>query len=64
MTIILLLILISVFVAITFLLAFFWAVKSGQYEDTDSPSVRMLIEDSGKVKNKSKLKFDDKTTNR
>ena len=27
-----------------FLLSFIWAVKNGQYEDTFSPSVRMLFE--------------------
>jgi cbb3-type cytochrome oxidase maturation protein len=32
-------------VAGSFLGAFIWAVKSGQYEDTYSPSVRMLFED-------------------
>ena len=45
MNIIVILILISVLVAVTFLGAFYWAVKSGQFEDTDSPSVRMLIDD-------------------
>lgn len=45
MSIIILLILISVVVALTFLGAFYWAVKSGQFDDTDSPSVRMLIDD-------------------
>jgi len=39
------LILISVVVALTFLGAFYWAVKSGQFDDTDSPSVRMLMDD-------------------
>jgi cbb3-type cytochrome oxidase maturation protein len=45
MNIIVVLILISFVVALTFLGAFFWAVKSGQFEDTDSPAVRMLIDD-------------------
>lgn len=39
----------SVVIAISFLAAFFWSVKSGQYEDTYTPSVRMLFED-GSVK--------------
>jgi len=45
MTIIFLLIGISLLVALTFLGAFFWAVRSGQYEDDYTPSVRMLFEE-------------------
>ncbi|MBO2011273.1 cbb3-type cytochrome oxidase assembly protein CcoS [Hymenobacter negativus] len=45
MTIIFLLIGISLVVALTFLGAFLWAVRSGQYEDDYTPSVRMLFED-------------------
>ena len=45
MTIIFLLIGISLLVALTFLGAFFWAVRSGQYEDDYTPAVRMLFED-------------------
>lgn len=36
----------SIMVAITFLLAFMWAVKSGQYEDRYTPSVRILFEEN------------------
>ena len=35
----------SLLVAIGFLIAFLWSVKSGQYSDTYTPSVRMLFED-------------------
>lgn len=35
----------SVFIAILFLLAFFWANKTGQHEDTYTPAVRILFED-------------------
>ena len=45
MSVILILILVSIVVAGLFLGAFFWAVRSGQYDDTYSPSVRMLFED-------------------
>ena len=45
MTIIFLLIGISLLVALTFLGAFLWAVRSGQYDDDYTPSVRMLFED-------------------
>ncbi len=45
MTIIFLLIGISLTVAILFLSSFIWAVKSGQYEDDYTPSVRILFEE-------------------
>lgn len=45
MKIILLLIVISLLVAGGFLAAFFWAVRTGQYEDDYTPSVRMLFDD-------------------
>lgn len=35
----------SVFIALIFLAAFFWANKSGQHEDTYTPSVRILFDD-------------------
>jgi cbb3-type cytochrome oxidase maturation protein len=38
------LIIIGVIVAAGFLAAFIWAVRSGQYDDDYSPSVRMLFE--------------------
>jgi cbb3-type cytochrome oxidase maturation protein len=48
MTIIIVLIGISLAVAIIFLLAFLWSLKSGQYDDTYGPSVRMLFDDKKK----------------
>ena len=45
MTIIILLIFISLTIALIFLGAFIWNMKSGQYDDTYGPSVRMLFED-------------------
>jgi len=36
---------ISIAVALFFFVAFIYAVKSGQYDDTYTPSVRMLFED-------------------
>ncbi len=45
MNIIYMLLAISVFVAIVFFVAFIYSVKSGQYDDTYTPSVRMLFED-------------------
>ena len=45
MSIIFMLIGCSVIVALLFLGAFFWANKTGQNEDTYTPSVRILFDD-------------------
>ncbi|MEE9437519.1 MAG: cbb3-type cytochrome oxidase assembly protein CcoS [Saprospiraceae bacterium] len=45
MQIILLLIILSLLIAGGFLIAFFWAVKDGQYDDNITPSMRILIDD-------------------
>lgn len=45
MSVIYLLISISIIVAIGFFFAFIRAVKSGQYDDDYTPSVRMLFDD-------------------
>lgn len=45
MSVIFLLIPLSILVAAGFLGAFIWAVRSGQYEDTCTPSLRLLVED-------------------
>jgi len=46
---------ISVVVALLFFVAFILSVKRGQYDDTYTPSVRMLFEDE-LVKEKSETK--------
>jgi cbb3-type cytochrome oxidase maturation protein len=46
----------SITVAVTFLLAFLWAVKSGQYDDRYTPSVRILFEDNIKRELNKKYK--------
>lgn len=52
MSVIYILLAISIAVAIVFFVAFIFAVKRGQYDDSYTPSVRMLFEDE-LVKNKS-----------
>lgn len=52
MNILYLLIGVSSLVAIVFLVSFIWAVKSGQYDDDYTPSVRMLFDDELKEKTK------------
>ncbi len=45
MKIIFLLLIVSLIVALGFLAAFLWAIRSGQYEDDYTPSVRILFDD-------------------
>jgi len=52
MSVIYILISISIIVAIGFLIAFVMAVKSGQYDDNYTPSVRMLFDDELKLASK------------
>ncbi|GBD90209.1 cytochrome oxidase maturation protein cbb3-type [bacterium BMS3Abin04] len=49
MSVILVLIGFSLFVALMFLGAYFWAVKSGQYDDKYTPSVRILFDDKKEI---------------
>ncbi len=48
MLVIVVLISASLLVAIGFLAAFLWAVKSGQYDDKYTPSVRILFDEKNK----------------
>ena len=57
MAVIILLIVVSVFVAGGFLLAFLWSVKTGQMDDDYTPSVRILFEDSVKVDQKKEIEI-------
>jgi len=61
MEIIFVLIVISLIVALVFLVAFIWAVRSGQYEDDYSPSVRILFDDETHPNNQ-KEKSNPKST--
>jgi cbb3-type cytochrome oxidase maturation protein len=56
-SVLILLIGVSIVVALGFLIAFIWNVRSGQYEDDYTPSVRILFENepgSKEKKNKNK----------
>jgi cbb3-type cytochrome oxidase maturation protein len=50
MNIIILLIGISLGIAILFVIVFYWSFKSGQYDDTYTPSVRILFDEKKKEK--------------
>jgi cbb3-type cytochrome oxidase maturation protein len=45
MNILFMLIGVSLFAALIFLALFIWAVRSGQYDDNYTPSIRILFED-------------------
>ncbi|WP_242135334.1 cbb3-type cytochrome oxidase assembly protein CcoS [Aestuariivivens marinum] len=56
MSVIYILLAISISVAVGFFIAFILAVRSGQYDDSYTPSVRMLFEDELiKEKNKKSI---------
>ncbi|MBK5271759.1 MAG: cbb3-type cytochrome oxidase assembly protein CcoS [Bacteroidia bacterium] len=45
MSVMIILLIASISVAVLFLIAFLWSVRSGQYEDDYSPSSRILFDD-------------------
>ncbi|AFN74749.1 cbb3-type cytochrome c oxidase maturation protein CcoS [Melioribacter roseus P3M-2] len=45
MSVIIVLVIASLLVAGGFLIAYLWAVRSGQYDDTQTPAFRILFED-------------------
>ncbi len=51
MEIIIILLPIALLLALAFLIFFIWATKSGQYDDMDTPSLRILFEDNNISKN-------------
>ena len=63
MSVIYLLISISIIVAVAFLYAFLRAVKTGQYDDDYTPSVRMLFDDE-LIKQIPKKKIEHRTKNK
>ncbi|HCA27427.1 MAG TPA: cbb3-type cytochrome oxidase assembly protein CcoS [Betaproteobacteria bacterium] len=46
----------ALFVVIALGLGFFWAVKSGQFEDMEGPAQRMLMDDDDPMIPRRKLK--------
>ncbi len=58
MSVLVVLIIIGIIVASGFLAAFIWAVKSGQYDDTYTPSVRILFDENTDVQAENELKPD------
>lgn len=46
MQVLIVLVICSLIVALGFLAAFFWSVKDNQYDDTYTPSMRILFDDN------------------
>lgn len=63
MSIIFILIIISLFLAILFLIGFFWAVRSGQYDDSYTPAMRILFDDNSE-NNKNNCVVNQTSTNK
>lgn len=55
MGIIIYLIIAALTVAGGFLISFFWATKDGQFDDTYTPSVRILFDDEKPVENHAEV---------
>jgi cbb3-type cytochrome oxidase maturation protein len=53
MSVIIVLISASLLIAAGFLTAFFWSVKSGQYQDDYTPSVRILFDNDKNISEKN-----------
>ncbi len=54
MSALVILLLVSICIAGGFLVAFFWSVRDGQFDDDYSPPRRMLFKDEGEGKVKGK----------
>jgi cbb3-type cytochrome oxidase maturation protein len=50
---------VSLLIALFFLVSFFWATKTGQFDDDYAPSVRILFDDE--TNNNSKTQTDGNT---
>jgi cbb3-type cytochrome oxidase maturation protein len=60
MNVIVILISFSLLVAGFFLAGFIWAVKSGQYDDRYTPSVRILFDDSPSIEGNKEVNQNEK----
>lgn len=63
MSVIYLLITISIFVAVAFFIAFIIAVRSGQYDDDYTPSVRMLFDDETNIAPQKEIQITEEKQN-
>lgn len=52
---------VSLIIALFFLISFFWAAKNGQYDDDYTPSVRILFDDNTTEESNTNSKTDGST---
>ena len=64
MSVLFVLLLVSLLVALGFLGAFLWAMNAGQFDDTVTPSWRVLAEDEGKEAGENDFKTQRKEQGR
>ena len=60
MSVIFILMVSSLILATAFLIAFLWSVKSGQWDDKYTPSVRILFDEQKTEKKKNNNKINNK----
>ncbi len=56
MSVIIILMVLSILVAASFLVAYMWSAKTGQFEDPEANAFRVLIDDSVKQKTEKQTK--------
>ncbi|WP_339734084.1 cbb3-type cytochrome oxidase assembly protein CcoS [uncultured Sunxiuqinia sp.] len=61
MSVVFVLIIIGILVASVFLIAFIWAVRNGQFDDSYTPSVRILFDDPVSSKENDRDLTEDKS---
>lgn len=59
MEVIVILIPLAILLGMTFVLAFIWSARRGQYDDLETPRFRMLLDDQIINRNTMKIKKDE-----
>lgn len=60
MEIIIVLLPLAILLGATFIGAFIWSARKGQYDDLETPRFRMLLEDTKRINTNSTSRKDDK----
>jgi cbb3-type cytochrome oxidase maturation protein len=64
MSVMIILIAASILIAGSFLIAFLWSVRNGQFDDDYTPSVRMLFEDTNQPEVSSEKGYNNHQPNK
>jgi cbb3-type cytochrome oxidase maturation protein len=54
MSVLYLLVPLAILLAAAGVAAFFWAVRNGQYDDVETPAIRMLLDDEPRLRRESR----------